>query len=1066
MRWSKSTVAACAVFAIAPVYVSSMAAQAGTSHDARAGPDRYYVQACGQPSSKALPDTFFLYGGPHSLQGKFETSAGLPDRQGWTGVDLTQATPSWRITTYNPHEPAKGSTNHALTLVFAQRPPKDPSTASLSSSTEHDVDWWRPVPDPNRPTSVSISFDLYFKAVPEWPGFEVQWDSAGTIKTARTTPASPIEDNDRCEVTHVTTAFDIPRCAYIGDQNDFIHLRLTAYDGTAEAPATEIDGKPQAILQIDNVAVALNGVQINTGTEASRVADFEGGNNGGWTISQTPFVGDFSKVITGFRDPDPCSENPTPAMSFIDDATPPTNGAGDSTGGSQSSTWTYGVPGGWVVNYTGGLSGGTKELANEVWSPEILWDDPTTTSDDFDVGSAILRLSVWQHFPSMNGIFWRWQVRSFDGTSWGPWSGDDWTDTFTAPLWVSSDFEIRHFLPLRPVKIQVALGVFDMAREWEVPGNDATPAPVFDNVAVLKVHGGAPEMVALRSQLFQDSFSNSGAIGSDPDAEASAVRFDCAWAINSNPGRTPIAGDSISVYVVPVVPGTSVAGAPALSFVLFGNPLFETTRQVPDGVTAIGRTNAGWTIYAGSLPALPGPAGRVRFPFDIPGDGPARKGPLGFSEPDEPRFFFPGDELHFFIEARDSAGDTSILPADTSGFSVMGGYDRIFTVRALPSLRQDPGGQIVQPGILVIDDSGSSHEREAAVRALSQNGFVEGMDFDVYMVQSPDSGAGNGIGTPGLHGATGNQLGGYRVILYTSGATWFDTLSDGSHGNGNDLRTLNEWSALSGERFIAYFGDKLARELYWTSSNSRSYLWDTMGVDYRGYNVADVIAGQVAPRVMPSGIVTGIFTTDYVSFGGCPGLEVFDYVVPSSGSGAVTGHFFSDSEGNGYMGVAASVWREYSVVAQGTTWRRVAVTFPYSFAAIRHGDMADGSGRSSRAVLLGELLHGFGLAAGANPTGLAPIQRRFALGQNFPNPFNARTRIVFELPELQRVRLLIFDLRGRLVRTLVDAELDAGVHATDFDGRDDGGISVASGVYVYRLETAEGKVKHRMALVR
>ena len=85
---------------------------------------------------------------------------------------------------------------------------------------------------------------------------------------------------------------------------------------------------------------------------------------------------------------------------------------------------------------------------------------------------------------------------------------------------------------------------------------------------------------------------------------------------------------------------------------------------------------------------------------------------------------------------------------------------------------------------------------------------------------------------------------------------------------------------------------------------------------------------------------------------------------------------------------------------------------------------------------------------------------------SFPNPFNPRTTVSFELPEVGAVRLEIFDVAGRLVRTLVDESLPQGSHEAAWDGRDASGREVGSGSYVARLQFA-GKVETiPMGLVR
>jgi gingipain R len=83
---------------------------------------------------------------------------------------------------------------------------------------------------------------------------------------------------------------------------------------------------------------------------------------------------------------------------------------------------------------------------------------------------------------------------------------------------------------------------------------------------------------------------------------------------------------------------------------------------------------------------------------------------------------------------------------------------------------------------------------------------------------------------------------------------------------------------------------------------------------------------------------------------------------------------------------------------------------------------------------------------------------------NHPNPFNPDTRIAFELPYPMRTRLAVFDIRGRLVQTLIDGTREAGRQEVSWNGRDHNGGTVASGVYLYRLETEIGAFTGRMTL--
>ena len=82
---------------------------------------------------------------------------------------------------------------------------------------------------------------------------------------------------------------------------------------------------------------------------------------------------------------------------------------------------------------------------------------------------------------------------------------------------------------------------------------------------------------------------------------------------------------------------------------------------------------------------------------------------------------------------------------------------------------------------------------------------------------------------------------------------------------------------------------------------------------------------------------------------------------------------------------------------------------------------------------------------GATPT-------EFALGQNYPNPFNAVSHISYSLPVPSRVMLVIYDLLGREVATLVNKPLETGRYTATWRGRDKDGVPVVSGIYFCRIE--------------
>jgi flagellar hook assembly protein FlgD len=89
----------------------------------------------------------------------------------------------------------------------------------------------------------------------------------------------------------------------------------------------------------------------------------------------------------------------------------------------------------------------------------------------------------------------------------------------------------------------------------------------------------------------------------------------------------------------------------------------------------------------------------------------------------------------------------------------------------------------------------------------------------------------------------------------------------------------------------------------------------------------------------------------------------------------------------------------------------------------------------------------------------------FRLHQNAPNPFRPATTIRFDLPRRGPVSLRVYDVAGRLVRSLVDGSpLEAGRHEAVWDGRNESGRSVGAGLYFYRLQAGSLSETRRMVL--
>ena len=130
---------------------------------------------------------------------------------------------------------------------------------------------------------------------------------------------------------------------------------------------------------------------------------------------------------------------------------------------------------------------------------------------------------------------------------------------------------------------------------------------------------------------------------------------------------------------------------------------------------------------------------------------------------------------------------------------------------------------------------------------------------------------------------------------------------------------------------------------------------------------------------------------------------------------------------------------------------------------------SQGATREEIREAVAELLEGFGIESpeGSESTSseTAPAELQIQ-AQSYPNPFNPQTEIAYSLPEDSYVKITVYNVQGQKVTTLVDEHQSAGTKRVIWDGCDEGGGSVASGVYLYRIEAGPHAVTNRMVLLK
>ena len=86
--------------------------------------------------------------------------------------------------------------------------------------------------------------------------------------------------------------------------------------------------------------------------------------------------------------------------------------------------------------------------------------------------------------------------------------------------------------------------------------------------------------------------------------------------------------------------------------------------------------------------------------------------------------------------------------------------------------------------------------------------------------------------------------------------------------------------------------------------------------------------------------------------------------------------------------------------------------------------------------------------------------------QNYPNPFNPTTTIMYELPKAGMVDVKVYDINGRLVRSVLGEHQELGTHRLQWDSKNDAGASVASGVYFYQVRFDQSVLSRKMLFLK
>jgi hypothetical protein len=863
--------------------------------------------------------------------------------------------------------------------------------------------------------------------------------------------------------------YDFTRVEYDAGGGDW--RQIAEYTGTGDTVASHVIALTQARTKLrfhfisDDMWSDEDGLYNTDGgciVDAVRVQDSGVLNNyqdfeaaaigaktaGIWTGTAEPGYGTYSGLKNNLTDKDPCNDNfATQIVFFLGTICDPVWGPCDTP-------------------FCMGAGGIHDPCQNElVISPVIdmtkyslscnnMQNGTIPAGDLSRLGGCSLRFAVYRDLPLANLVFYVWKVRGVVGGCPGPWRNDNFMNWGTEQAYVFEDKDISAYVGNDP--IQVGLGVVDMCDDWYlVYGNCAahTQSPWFDNVRLYRYKTVGPQWSYRDLDLFQDNF---------PELEftiESYVRADAANDINAadNPAIRP--GDSIVVDCASHIGGgiaADPAGGPAvymhvkcayigpapLKAALFGPALAGSVLTGPAGsqytvnFNYIGDDGV-WTIIQCDTARTAAGILRDRYMVDL-----------------NDALFTRGYMIEYYFTARDNAGEESALPrwAKSSG--------PYFEFTCLPTKNSH---------ILFVDDFSGRGSFVGTAENYWMATFrhvvsAPAGNVDKYDVNAPSSGASNG---PGSRAKIKHLIDQYGIIVWDSGDLETVTISDGTTNSdkSNDCQMLISWFEQSEHRCGLWVcGDDIAYDLNGLASTPALTLMSTWcGVDFVATSYYAATGG-----VTGHGIVTPLITgeTDagifmhmgipdkFYAYGGCPSANKFDILEKTVyGKYALSYPVYSAT--NRYAAIASSQLNS-SGYPVNTMW------FGFSWQYLRDDKCFSPIDRFEIARNVFDFM---GDICNCDIT-QAAAPRAYRLAQNYPNPFNPSTTIRFDMKEKGPVTLKVYDVAGQLVRTLVDDVRDAASYSIPWDGRNNIGSEVASGIYFYKMETMGFGATKKLVLLR
>ena len=808
---------------------------------------------------------------------------------------------------------------------------------------------------------------------------------------------------------------------------------------------------------VDDITVSDVASTIDYENWEDEALDAKASDGGFWTAAPEVAFGSYAALTSGLLDKDPCGTNLKTQVIFFQ--------------GSSYPSADY--PGLFETPFCIGPGGHAAPCQDEaVVSPEI---DMTMYSSGNDheqdmlidelpaMGGVLLRFAVYGDLPSDNLVYYIWSLRTvIDGCPLG-WKDRNYV--YYADNQAYNEF-VEHIGDLYEGDgtdpIQIRIGAIDMVPYWypaEGSGAAHTPAPWMDNIRVYRYRTAGPQWTHRDLDIWQDSFPSHGTGG----WEKQFVRIDSANDLMPGENLSIDPGDSLVV-------GVSSAMAGGLELV--SHLTIET-----DAVYCYVKAEYVGPLSGGSAPDSPLLGVDLEDPQEDIGDPTLKYGwylsddglwnkflcaraRTGSGSVAADKFmldlndslFMMGYQIEYYFEATDLLDVTTVYPRtaqETTGLR--------FEMACLPTQTT---------GVLYVDDFHGRGTFAGTVQLYLDPAFAAvqegGIMPDRYDINNPSSFLSNGLGG---RATLDILLDTYEKIVWDSGNLEACTISDGTSeysDKSNDAQILYDWldfkpSGLKANLFV--LGEGIAQDLDGSTAQIALDLMLACGVQFVNASYFEYTGGKDAGG-MVTPLVTGIdiySDLTYYAFGGCPTINGWDVLSPT-GSGVATleleKKFAEDPQS--YVGIRNQFTNAAGGIAR-TSW------IGHSFMYVRNGD----DGLLARNVLLAKTWEFFLNGVSEDITGDdTPDALVYSLRQNYPNPFNPSTTIKFSIANKGHVSLKVYNVAGQLVSTLVNEVLEAKSHDIPWNGTNDLGSSVASGVYFYKLKADDYESTKKMILLR